>query len=63
MVAPTKHTDRFEWLIEKATELGVKEILPVWTRRSERRTDKHALVQSGRGRDQAMPKAMDAGVA
>ena len=42
VVAPTKHTDRFEWLVEKATELGVKEIIPVWTRRSERRTDKHA---------------------
>jgi 16S rRNA (uracil1498-N3)-methyltransferase len=42
IVAPTKHTDRFEWLVEKATELGVKEIIPVWTRRSERRTDKHA---------------------
>ena len=41
VVAPTKHTDRFEWLIEKATELGVREIVPVWTRRSERRTDKH----------------------
>lgn len=42
VVAPTKHTDRFEWLVEKATELGVKEIIPVWTHRSERRTDKHA---------------------
>ena len=41
VVAPTKHTDRFEWLLEKATELGVEEILPVWTERSERRVDKH----------------------
>lgn len=41
VVAPTKHTDRFEWLLEKATELGVEEILPVWTARSERRVDKH----------------------
>ena len=41
IVSPTKHTDRFEWLVEKATELGVKEMVPVWTRRSERRTDKH----------------------
>jgi len=41
LVAPTKHTDRFEWLLEKATELGVEEILPVWTDRSERRVDKH----------------------
>ncbi len=42
VVAPTKNTDRFEWLVEKATELGVREIVPVWTCRSERRTDKHA---------------------
>src|SRR3974377_1457584 len=28
--------DRFEWLIEKATELGVERILPVETARSER---------------------------
>lgn len=41
VVAPTKHTDRFEWLLEKATELGVEEIVPVWTERSERRVDKH----------------------
>ena len=41
VVAPTKHTDRFEWLLEKATELGVEEIVPVWTERSERRVEKH----------------------
>lgn len=41
VVAPTKHTDRFEWLLEKATELGVEEVVPVWTQRSERRTEKH----------------------
>lgn len=41
VVAPTKSTDRFEWLLEKATELGVESICPVWTSRSERRIDKH----------------------
>ena len=41
MVAPTKASDRFEWLLEKATELGVEEVVPVWTQRSERRVDKH----------------------
>jgi len=41
LVAPTKATDRFEWLLEKATELGVEEVVPVWTQRSERRVDKH----------------------
>jgi 16S rRNA (uracil1498-N3)-methyltransferase len=28
--------DRFEWIVEKATELGVERILPVETTRSER---------------------------
>ena len=41
MVSPTKSTDRFEWLLEKATELGVEAILPIWTNRSVRKTDKH----------------------
>lgn len=41
VVAPTKQTDRFEWLLEKATELGVEEVVPVWTQRSERKTEKH----------------------
>ena len=31
VVAPTKHTDRFEWLLEKATELGVSKIFPIMT--------------------------------
>ena len=41
IVAPTKATDRFEWLLEKATELNVEEVIPVWTEHSERRVDKH----------------------
>ena len=45
VVSPTKQSDRFEWLIEKATELGVDKIIPVWTQRSERRLDKHARWQ------------------
>lgn len=40
VVAPTKATDRFEWLLEKATEIGVSAIQPVWTERSERRQEK-----------------------
>lgn len=35
-VAPTKSTDRLEWLLEKATEIGVDEIVPLQCRRSER---------------------------
>lgn len=36
VVAPTKSNDRFEWFLEKATEIGVEEITPIWTRYSER---------------------------
>lgn len=34
---PTKNLDRFEWFIEKATELGIDEIVPLIGDRSERR--------------------------
>ncbi|MEA3462609.1 MAG: 16S rRNA (uracil(1498)-N(3))-methyltransferase [Bacteroidota bacterium] len=36
-VAPTKNLDRFEWFLEKATEIGISEITPLICRRSERR--------------------------
>lgn len=36
-VAPTKNLDRFEWFLEKATEIGITEITPLICRRSERR--------------------------
>lgn len=39
-VAPTKNIDRLEWFLEKATELGIDEITPVITDRSERRVVK-----------------------
>ena len=39
-VAPTKSADRFEWFLEKATEVGVTGILPLETEHSERRTFK-----------------------
>ena len=39
-VAPTKNAERFEWFLEKATEVGVAEIVPLETARSERRTFK-----------------------
>ncbi len=35
-IAPTKSVDRFEWFLEKATELGVWEITPVLTRYTQR---------------------------
>ncbi len=36
-VAPTKHMDRMEWMVEKLVEIGVDRIVPVLCRRSERR--------------------------
>lgn len=36
-VAPTKNTDRMEWLVEKATEIGVDRITFLTTTNSERR--------------------------
>ncbi|MCQ2228554.1 MAG: 16S rRNA (uracil(1498)-N(3))-methyltransferase [Bacteroidales bacterium] len=35
-VAPTKNTDRFEWFVEKAVEMGVGEITPIVCEHSER---------------------------
>ncbi|MBN2612824.1 MAG: 16S rRNA (uracil(1498)-N(3))-methyltransferase [Bacteroidales bacterium] len=35
-IAPTKSTDRFEWFLEKAVEIGVDEITPLLCTRSER---------------------------
>ena len=39
-VCPTKNNDRFEWFVEKATEVGVDKIVPVIGERSERRVFK-----------------------
>ncbi len=56
-IAPTKSTDRFEWFLEKATEIGIDEITPIYCERSERnriRQDRSerillsAMKQSGR---------------
>jgi 16S rRNA (uracil1498-N3)-methyltransferase len=35
-IAPTKSTERFEWFLEKATEIGIHEITPVICEHSER---------------------------
>jgi 16S rRNA (uracil1498-N3)-methyltransferase len=37
-IAPTKQIERLEWLLEKATELGIDEITPLLCQRSERET-------------------------
>jgi 16S rRNA (uracil1498-N3)-methyltransferase len=37
-IAPTKNNERLEWFLEKATEIGIDEITPLITERSERKT-------------------------
>lgn len=39
-IAPTKSIDRFEWALEKATEIGVERIVPIISRHSERKVVK-----------------------
>lgn len=39
-VAPTKLNDRYEWFLEKATEIGISEITPIICEHSERKTIK-----------------------
>jgi 16S rRNA (uracil1498-N3)-methyltransferase len=40
-VAPTKNIDRYEWFLEKATEVGIDRIVPIECDHSERRTIKY----------------------
>ncbi|HAF28895.1 MAG TPA: 16S rRNA (uracil(1498)-N(3))-methyltransferase [Bacteroidales bacterium] len=39
-IAPTKNMDRFEWFLEKATEIGINEITPILCEHSERKVVK-----------------------
>jgi len=39
-IAPTKNIGRFEWFLEKATEIGIDEITPLVSAHSERKTVK-----------------------
>lgn len=39
-VAPTKMNDRYEWFLEKATEIGISEITPIICEHSERKVIK-----------------------
>ncbi|MEZ5103241.1 MAG: 16S rRNA (uracil(1498)-N(3))-methyltransferase [Draconibacterium sp.] len=39
-IAPTKNIDRFEWFLEKCTEIGIDEITPLLSDHSERKTIK-----------------------
>jgi 16S rRNA (uracil1498-N3)-methyltransferase len=36
-ISPTKNMDRFEWFMEKATEIGISEITPLLCHRTERK--------------------------
>ena len=36
-VAPTKNINRYEWFLEKATEIGIDDITPLFCQRSERK--------------------------
>lgn len=40
-VAPTKSNDRFEWFLEKATEIGIDKIHPIICKNSERKIFKN----------------------
>ena len=42
---PTKNNDRFEWFVEKATEMGVDDLVPLIGERSERRVYKTERAQ------------------
>ena len=39
-IAPTKNMDRLEWFIEKAIEIGINEITPIFCENSERKVIK-----------------------
>lgn len=39
-IAPTKNIDRFEWFLEKSTEIGIDRITPIISVRSERKVIK-----------------------
>jgi len=44
-IAPTKNIERLEWFIEKATEIGIDEITPVFCQNSERKVVKEERLE------------------
>jgi len=44
-IAPTKLNDRFEWFLEKTTEIGIDEITPLLCEHSERKVIKTARLE------------------
>jgi len=65
-VAPTKMNDRYEWFLEKATEIGISEITPIICDRSERkvikndRFDKIILTAMKQSNELYLPKLNEA---
>ncbi|MFV8378068.1 16S rRNA (uracil(1498)-N(3))-methyltransferase [Flavobacterium sp. LB3R33] len=65
-VAPTKMNDRYEWFLEKATEIGIHEITPIICDHSERkvinneRFDKILLAAMKQSNELYLPKLNDA---
>ena len=61
-VAPTKMNDRYEWFLEKATEIGIQEITPIICDHSERkvinneRFDKILLTAMKQSNELYLPK-------
>lgn len=44
-IAPTKMNERLEWFLEKATEIGIHEITPIFCDHSERKIIKHERLE------------------
>jgi 16S rRNA (uracil1498-N3)-methyltransferase len=65
-VAPTKMNDRYEWFLEKATEIGIHEITPIICDHSERkvinneRFDKILLAAMKQSNELYLPKLNNA---
>ena len=55
-VAPTKRLERFQWFLEKATEIGVTEITPILCEHSER--DKFSVERLERVIQEAMKQSL-----
>lgn len=55
-VAPTKRLERFQWFLEKATEIGITEITPIYCERSER--DKFSMERLQRVIQEAMKQSL-----
>ena len=44
-ISPLKNPSRFEWFVEKATEIGIKEITPIITKYSEKKKVNHERLE------------------